>query len=211
MLRGHSSRPSGSRKSSENGYVLSVNIYGRGDVLQGDLPAHWGAMLHKRGDPDGDLYHIRKNEHFYYESPTQKRAVESATCYGRMEIQHLSNTGKETAARILDAYGKDKFNLPHGHANSQDWTVGALGALERERLVPRGTKDYWSQHIGLASLDAANRVRQDGGSWVPVTAVNPGGRGCADATFGKEQVRKPVGRLNLDQFAGISGSSQPRW
>ncbi|CAG8165990.1 unnamed protein product [Penicillium nalgiovense] len=207
MLRGHTSRPSGSSKSSESGYTLSVNIYGRGDVLQGDPPAHWGAMLHRRGGPDGDLYHVRKNEDFYYESPKQKRAVESATSYGRIEIQHLPNTDKEAAAQILDSYGSDKFNLPHGDANGQDWTVGALGALEQEKLVPRGTKDYWSQHIGLASLDVGNRVRRDGGSWVPVTAVNPRGREPADATFGREKTRQPVGRLNLDKFASLSGSS----
>lgn len=201
----HSSR---SNSSSEKDYALSVNMYGRGDATQGDPPAHWGAMLHKRGEVEGDLYHVRKKEDFYYEDPAPKRPIESNTSYGRSGIKHLSNRRKETAAQVLDAYGKDISNLPSAGANCQDWTLGALDALEREKLAPRGTKDYWSQNVGRGSADIGNRIQRDGGSWIPKTTVDPRGQGPADATFGKEKIRQPVGRLNLDKFASISGSSQ---
>ncbi|KAJ5879723.1 hypothetical protein N7455_003188 [Penicillium solitum] len=135
MLRDSRYSPTHSSGSSGgNGYVVSVNICGRGDVHQGDPPAHWEVMLRKRGETDGDLYRVRKNENFYYEDPVQTRAVESATSYGRNEIQHLSDSSKETAARVLNTYGKDKSNLPHRSASSQEWTVGALGALEPETI-----------------------------------------------------------------------------
>ncbi|KOS41196.1 hypothetical protein ACN38_g7933 [Penicillium nordicum] len=196
--------------SGENGYVLSVNLSGRGDVGQGDPLAHWEVMLYKRGEPDGDLYCVRKDENFYYEHPVQRRVVETAATYGRNEIQHLSDRSKEAAVRVLNAYGKDKSNLPHRNASSQEWTVGALGALEREKLAPQGTRDYWSRNIGQASPEISGRLQQDGGSWVPSTTMYPKGRGPADATFGKEQVRQPVNRYNLDEFEGLSSSSKPR-
>lgn len=196
--------------SGGNGYVISVNICGRGDVHQGDPPAHWEVMLHKQGETDGDIYRVRKNEDFVYEDPVQTRVVESATSYGRNEIQHLSDRTKEAAARVLNAYGKDKSNLPRRNATSQEWTVGALGALEREKLVPQGTRDYWSRSIGQASLDVGDRLRRDGASWIPSTTAYYKGRGLADATFGKEQVRQPVNRYNLDQFAALSSSSKSR-
>ncbi|KAJ5693897.1 hypothetical protein N7536_004309 [Penicillium majusculum] len=211
MLRDSRYSPTHSSGSSGgNGYVVSVNICGRGDVHQGDPPAHWEVMLRKRGETDGDLYRVRKNENFYYEDPVQTRAVESATSYGRNEIQHLSDSSKETAARVLNTYGKDKSNLPHRSASSQEWTVGALGALEREKLVPQGTRDYWSQNIGQASSEVGARLRREGGSWVPSPPVYYKGRGPADATSGKEQVRQPVNRYNLDEFAGLSSSSKSR-
>lgn len=208
------SRYSSTRSSGPSGgndYVLSVNICGRGDIRQGDLPAHWEVVLHKRGETDGNLYRVRKNEDFYYEDPVQTRVIESATSYGRNEIQHLSSRSKETAARVLNSYGKDKSNLPRRNASSQEWTVGALGALEREKLVPQGTRDYWSQNIGQASSEVGDRLRRDGGSWVPSTTSTTAyykGRGPADATVGKEQVRQPVSRYNLDEFAGLSSSSK---
>ncbi|CRG88495.1 hypothetical protein PISL3812_05526 [Talaromyces islandicus] len=54
----HRSRPNSSSKSNEKDYALSANIYGQG--RQGNPPAHWGAMLHRRGETNGDLYHVRK-------------------------------------------------------------------------------------------------------------------------------------------------------
>ncbi|KAF4761738.1 hypothetical protein HAV15_006715 [Penicillium sp. str.  len=174
MLRDSRYSPTHSSGSSGgNGYVVSVNICGRGDVHQGDPPAHWEVMLRKRGETDGDLYRVRKNENFYYEDPVQTRAVESATSYGRNEIQHLSDSSKETAARVLNT-------------------------------------DYWSQNIGQASSEVGARLRREGGSWVPSPPVYYKGRGPADATSGKEQVRQPVNRYNLDEFAGLSSSSKSR-
>lgn len=206
----HSSRSNGSSKSSEKDYALSVNLYGRGDPTQDDPPAHWGAMLHRRGETHGDLYHVRKKEEFFYEDPVRSRPVQSSTSHGRSEIKHLSSARKDSAAQVLDAYGKKQANLPKGSANCQNWTVGALGALERERLAPRGTGDYWSKNIGQSSPDIGDRLQRDGRSWVPNPAVNSKGRAPADATFGKEQVRQPVGRLNMGKFASLSGSSQAR-
>ncbi|RAO68217.1 uncharacterized protein BHQ10_004229 [Talaromyces amestolkiae] len=206
----HSSRSDSSSKSSEKDYALSVNLYGRGDAAKGDPPAHWGAMLHRREEAHGDLYHVRKDERFYYEDPVPKRMVESTTTYGRSEIVHLSRSRKETAARVLHAYGKDESNLPREDANCQNWTVGALGALEQERLAPQGTRDYWDANIGQASPAIGERLRRDGRSWVPKTTTDSRGREPADATFGKEEVRRPTGRLNLDKFAGLSSASRPR-
>lgn len=204
----HTSRSNSS--SSEKDYALSVNIYGRGDTRQGDPPAHWGAILHKREGKDGDLYHVRKDDDFFYEDPAPRRPIESTTSHGRSEIKLLSNRRKETAAQVLHAYGKDKSNLPRGDANCQDWTVGALGALERERLAPQGTRDYWNANVGKASPAIGDRLQRDGRSWIPKTTVDSSGQGPADATFGKEQVRQQVGRLNLDKFAGLSGGSKSR-
>ncbi|KAJ5500796.1 hypothetical protein N7453_009847 [Penicillium expansum] len=195
MVRG--SRSSSTHSSQSNGsekdYTLSVNLYGRGDA-----------------DQDGDLYHVRKNDAFFYEDPVQRRPTESNTSYGRAEIKHLSNARKETAAQVLNAYGRDKSNLPQGNQNCQDWTVGALNALERERLAPQGTSAHWKKNIGQSSPDIGARLQQDGRSWVPKTTSDLKGRGPADATFGREQVRQPVGRLNLDKFASLSGSSKSR-
>lgn len=199
-----------SSRGSEKDYALSINVYGRGDTRHDDSPAHWEAMLHKRGEVDGDFYHVRKAEDFYYEHSAQRRPIEVAASHGRNEIQHLSKRNKAIAAQVLDAYGKDRSNLPRGNETGQDWIVGALGALEREKLVPRGTRDYWSQNIGQVSSDIGHRIRRDGGSWIPSTTGNLKGQGPADATFGREQVRQPVGRLNLDDFAGLSGSSKSR-
>lgn len=204
----HTSRSNSS--SSEKDYALSVNIYGRGDASENDPPAHWGAILHKREEKDGDLYHVRKDDDFFYDDPAPRRPIESTTSHGRSEIKLLSNRRKETAAQVLNAYGKDKSNLPRGDANCQDWTVGALGALERERLAPQGTRDYWSANVGKPSPAIGNRLQKDGRSWVPKATVDSSGQAPADATFGKEKVQRPVGRLNLDKFASLSGGTKSR-
>jgi hypothetical protein len=143
--RSSSRQNSASSQSSEKDYALSVNIYGRGDPAKHDAPAHWGAMLSRRGEKHGDLYHVRKNDDFFYEDPVLRRPVESNTSYGRSEVTYLSNRRKESAAQVLDAYGKEKSNIPSGNANCQHWTVGALDVLERESLAPQGTRDYWKQ------------------------------------------------------------------
>lgn len=110
--RSSSRQSSTSSQGSEKDYALSVNIYGRGDASKRDPPAHWGAMLSRRGEKHGDLYHVRKNEEFFFEDPVLRRPVESNTSYGRSEITYLSNRRKDSAARILDAYGKKESNLP---------------------------------------------------------------------------------------------------
>ncbi|QKX56169.1 uncharacterized protein TRUGW13939_03269 [Talaromyces rugulosus] len=149
-------------------------------------------MLSKRGDTNGDLYHVRKNHDFFYEDPVLRRPVESNTSYGRSEITHLSRRGKDSAAQILDSHGKNKNNLPRGDTNCQDWT---------------GTRDYWKENVGQSSEDIGNRLQRDGRSWIPKPTEEPSRRGPADATFGREQIRQPTGRLNMDKFAGLSGLS----
>ncbi|KAJ5789197.1 uncharacterized protein N7518_006208 [Penicillium psychrosexuale] len=107
----HSSHSNSSSKNSEKDYALSVNLYGRGAAHQGDPPAHWGAMLHKRGETDGDLYHVRKDQEFFYEDPVHRRPIESNTSFGRSEMMHLSKTDKETAAQVLNKYGKNRSTI----------------------------------------------------------------------------------------------------
>jgi hypothetical protein len=164
-------------------------------------------MLSRRGEKHGDLYHVRKNDDFFYEDPVLRRPVESNTSYGRSEVTYLSNRRKESAAQVLDAYGKEKSNIPSGNTNCQHWTVSALDVLERESLAPQGTRDYWKQNIAKSSEEIGNRLQRDGRSWIPKPTEDSSGRGPADATFGKEQVRQPTGRLNMDKFVGLSGLS----
>lgn len=207
----HSSRSTASSGStgSQKDYTLSVNVYGRGDPRKDDPPAHWGTMLHKRGDTHGDLHHVRKQDDFYYEDPVQRRAVESNTSYGRHEVQHLSSRRKDAAEQVLNTYGRNNQNLPTGTQNCQNWTVGALGALEQQRLAPRGTQSYWQQNVGQSSQAIGNRLQQDGRSWIPRTAPEAR-QGPADAGYRKKEEARPVGRLNMAKFAGLSGNASKR-
>ncbi|OJZ80669.1 hypothetical protein ASPFODRAFT_52876 [Aspergillus luchuensis CBS 106.47] len=203
-----SSLSSNASQGSEKTHTLSVNIYGRGNPAMNDPPAHWGAMIHKTGEQSGDLYHVRKNEDFYYHP--QQRPVESTTTYGRSDITRLSNSGRVRAAQVLDSYGNNNSNLPRGNQNCQDWTVGALGSLERQNLAPKGTEGYWKGNIGKASEDIGAQLTKDGMSWVPKSNVQPPRQAPADATFGQSQKVRPVGRLNLDKFANLSGGAKKR-
>lgn len=106
------------RENPGETYILSVNIYGKGDPEGEDRPTHWGIMTYKAGDTMGDIYHVRKNIRFFYH--TQSRVVESTTLYGRSEVIRLSNAGMVEAVQVLDAYGKDDKNLPQGKQNCQD-------------------------------------------------------------------------------------------
>lgn len=205
--RSSSRQSSTSSQGSEKDYALAVNLYGRGDPTKRDPPAHWGAMLSRRGEKHGDLYHVRKNEEFFFEDPVLRRPVESNTSYGRSEITYLSRRRKDSAARVLDAYGKKESNLPGVNENCHNWTVGALGALEENSLAPEGTRDYWKGNIGKPSPHIGDRLERDGRSWIPKPIDDSRGRAPADATFGKEQVRQPTGRLNMDRFASLSGLS----
>jgi hypothetical protein len=55
-------------------------------------------------------------------------------------------------------------------------------------------------------LEIGERLRRDEKSWIPKN-VGSGRERPADATFGREQPRRPVGRLNLDKFSDLSGKS----
>lgn len=197
---------SSSSGNSEKSQTLSVNLYGRGDPDLGDPPAHWGAMIHKRGEREGDLYHVRKNNEFFYDH--SKRPLESQTSTGRSEIKHFSSSRRPQVAQTLHDYGTNAANLPADGQNCQDWTAGALGAVEQQRLAPPGTGDYWATNVGKSSLAIGDRLQRDGRSWVPKRDVNPPRQTPAAATFGKDQARKPIGRLNLDKFAGLSGGAR---
>lgn len=202
---------SSSSKSSEKDYALSLNIYGDGDTTREEpSPAHWGAMLHKRDELHGDLHHVRKNEAFFYEDPIPRRPVESTTSYGRSEIQHLSSSRRDAVSKVLHSYGSDDSNLPKGTKNCQDWTVGALGALEKERLAPLGTRDYWAQNIGQPSADISERLEQDGRSWIPKITDPSQVRGPADAAFRRNPVSQPTGRIDMSKFSGLSGGGKSK-
>lgn len=198
-------------KGSAKDYALSLNIYGDGDTTREEvLPAHWGAMLHKRGGSNGDLHHVRKQDAFFYDDPVPTRPLESTTSYGRSEVLHLSSSRKEAASKVLHSYGRDKSNLPSGVANCQDWTVGALGALEQGKLAPKGTSKYWGEKIGNSSATVAQKLQRDGGSWIPKTASKSERQGPADATYGRKTVSQPTGRLDMSKFAGLSGGGKSK-
>ncbi|KAI9041981.1 uncharacterized protein KD926_006318 [Aspergillus affinis] len=188
-----SSRSSSSSQSSD-GYALSVNIHG--DGRNPASPAHWEAMIHKRGAKEGEHFRVRKNEDFYYDPPKNSRPIDAT--YGRTEISHFSGSRKKDAERILNDYGRNHANLPRGSANSQNWTVGALGALERERLAPEGTKRYWGDNVGRQSADVADRLRRDGTSWISNSVAQGQHR----------EASRPVGRLDINALSGRSGRSR---
>lgn len=162
-------------------------------------------MFHKRGESQGTIYHVRKNEVFDDGSPVLRQAAEATVTYGRSEIQHLSKSRAGAVAQVLDAYRNDTSNLPYETANGQNWTVGALSALEQGKLIPGGTSDYWDQNVGRASSQIGDRLRHDGKSRMPTSSGVSKSQGSAGATLGME---KPVTRLhNLDKLAGLGGSS----
>ena len=154
-------------------------------------------MIHKRGAKEGDHYRVRKDEGFYYDSPKNSRPIDAT--YGRAEVSHFSSSRKKDAERILNEYGSNHANLPRGSANSQSWTVGAIGALEQERLAPEGTKRYWSDKVGRQSSDVADRLRRDGTSWI--STLSAAGRA-------EGQTSRPVGRLDINALSGRSGRSR---
>lgn len=190
---------------SEKDYRISVNLWGRGDAARDDPPAHWGTMIYKHGAERGDLHHVRKQDEFYYER-TVDRYVDSETCSGRSEVAHISRRRSERAAALLDEYGQDPEHIPTGSRNCQDWTVGAIGVLERNRIASSGSEDYWKGQIGRPSASVGANLVEDGRSWIPTQTVPTRRSGPADATMGvREQQRRP-GRLNMAQFEHLSAS-----
>lgn len=197
-----------SSSSSAKDYNLSVNLYGRGDKTKGDPPAHWGILASKSGNKYGQLHHVRKNDEFYY-SP-EERPVESNTSYGRSNLASMSKTNRDRAGRILDAYGSKESNLPRGNQNCQNWTVGALGKLEEKKFIEPGSRKYWAKNIGQSSPAIEERLLQDGKSWIPKKNDGPPRAGPADATFGRREERKAVGKLDTSKFAGLLGGSKDK-
>ncbi|OJJ66780.1 hypothetical protein ASPBRDRAFT_34893 [Aspergillus brasiliensis CBS 101740] len=186
--------------------VLSVNIYGQGEPEKEDSPTHWAIMIFKPGETVGDRYHVRKDLEFYYD--TQRLPVESVSLYGRCELTQLSNTRRLRAARLLEAYGNETANLPKGSQNCHDWTVGALGVLEEANLTPKGTEEYWACQIGKGPISIGRQLVEDGKPWVLKSIVEPAQKSPADATFGKTEESKPIGRLNLEDFAHLLGGAK---
>lgn len=193
-------------QGSTKDQAVSVNIWGRGDPARGDDPAHWGTMLSERGANKGDRYHVRKpGDEFKYERRNDQ-FVDSTTSAGRSEVSYVSKRGKDRAEVLLDRYGQNPSNIPQaGRANCQNWTAGAVGHLERERLVPAGSGQYWNSQIGRASEDVGKSLKNDGKSWIP-SAMAQQPRPAADMRFGAEQ-RRPVGRINTAAFENLSGPS----
>ncbi|GKZ66560.1 hypothetical protein AnigIFM50267_000424 [Aspergillus niger] len=188
-------------QNMEETYILSVNIYGKGNPDREDRPTHWGIMIYKSWDTMGDIYHVRKNFDFYYN--TQSRSVESTGLYGRSEVTQLSSSRRLEAHQILESYGNNDKHLPDVGQNCQDWVVGALGSLERANLVPKGTAGYWREQTGKGPISIGKQMIEDGKPWI--SNVKSTQRLPADATYGKTEKGRPIGKLNLDNFAHLSG------
>ena len=193
----------GTRSSTPDRYALSVNLYGRGDPGLGDKPAHWGTMLRERGEEAGELHHVREDDTFCYDRrPTQR--VEASV--GMSDVSYLSLSQRNRAADHLDRYGRENSNIPEvGSGNSQDWTAGAIQRLEREELAPQRSGEFWRSQVGRSSAAIGEAVRADGGRWETPSVPKRGGR--PDARYLDRESRS-TGRLDMSQFAGLSGSSR---
>lgn len=51
-------------QNMEETYILSVNIYGKGNPDREDRPTYWGIMIYKSWDTMGDIYHVKKTSTF---------------------------------------------------------------------------------------------------------------------------------------------------
>lgn len=145
-------------------HILSINLY-RTDKLKSGSPAHWSLTIGRCGEKKADIFHTPKLFDFSYEHSS--RPLECNLSYGRSELILLSSSNRRTAEQILTNYGTDDRNLPQGSANCQDWTVGALNALEREGLVDPATGKYWQENIGSSNRYIGERLQRDNRSWVP--------------------------------------------
>ncbi|GCB27213.1 hypothetical protein AAWM_10098 [Aspergillus awamori] len=149
------------------------------------------------------MYHVRRNYDFYYH--TQKLPIETVTFYGRSELMEHSNTRRLEAIQLLEAYGNDTRNLPKDNENCHDWTVKALGLHEAAKLAPIGTEKYWKRLIGKGPISIGRQLIEDGKPWVRKSIMQPARELPADATFGRAEESRPIGRLDLQNYAHLMG------
>ncbi|GKZ37945.1 hypothetical protein AbraIFM66950_009808 [Aspergillus brasiliensis] len=143
-------------------------------------------MIFKPGETVGDRYHVRKDLEFYY------------------DMRRLPVESRSTSRGLRN----DTANLPKESQNCHDWTVGALGVLEEANLTPKGTDEYWACQIGKGPISIGRQLVEDGKPWVLKSILEPAQKSPADATFGKIEESKPIGRLNLEDFAHLLGGAK---
>ncbi|KAJ6137481.1 hypothetical protein N7471_003967 [Penicillium samsonianum] len=177
-------------------YGLSINIYGRGDAKLGDGPSHMGIGIYKYGSSTCEMHHIRNptDEDFVYDPRTQP--LEDPVLKGRCELASLSSEQSQRAASLLSAFGNDESNIPEfGIGNCQDWVAGAVGMLEKARVVSSGEGGFWKSMINRSSEEMKNECLRREKKWIdgPESTCE----GEPDARFaGKERdTVKPVGKL----------------
>ncbi|GLA74566.1 hypothetical protein AtubIFM55763_005811 [Aspergillus tubingensis] len=109
------------------------------------------------------------------------------------------------AVRLLDVYGYK--TVPQGKQNSQDWVLGASGALERANLAPTGTAGYWQDQTGKGLIGISKQLIEDGRPWVRQLIMEPARESPVDTKFGNAEKSRSTGRRNLENYAHLMGGA----
>ena len=205
---GSSASRSRSRGSVKD-QALSMNLWGRGDYEKGDPGAHWGLMAYRQGEQQGDIFHLKQGTRDDLVYERGRRPLITPSLWGRSEVAYVSRSGRDRAARLLDEFGRESDNLDPKYSRCQVWGTDALGVLEREEIVPRGTSAYWKDNTGKSSPWIADRLKRDGRSWIrnPNAGARPSGP--VDARFRERpSANRQPGRIDISKFERLLGGDR---